>query len=78
MRVVYRRVRGREAMFAVWLADDVRWLAGFVHEADGRWIARRRGDTTDKFSPGWDTRTEAAEWLLLTGGFAQRPVRMAA
>ena len=76
MRVHYQQVPGRTVpFFAVWLIDDIKWLVGFVHCIDGRWISRRRGDTADcSFAPRWTNRTDAAQWLLLVGGFArQRP-----
>lgn len=72
MRVRYEKVPDRISMFSVWVIGETNWLAGYVHEADGKWIARRRGDKADKsFGHGCSTRSEAAKLLLLNGGFAQ-------
>jgi hypothetical protein len=72
MRVRYRPVPDRLAMWSVWLISDVAWLVGFVREADGRWVARRRGDTQDRVVRGFPRRRDAAAFLLIAGGFCQR------
>jgi hypothetical protein len=75
-RIEYRPVPGRVMPFySVWVSTpkpQPPMLVGFVSLGGENWTARLRSDCGQSMG-GWPRRTDAAAWLLIAGGFAQRP-----
>ena len=72
IRVRYRAVPDRVNCFTVVLVDRIEWNLGVVYQTEiGSWIARRRGDDQTKSMGGWLRRSDAAQWLAISGSFAQ-------
>lgn len=62
-------------MWTVWVADPglcAPMLVGYVREDLLSWIAKTREGLTD-IRAGFQSRADAATWILVQGGFAQRP-----
>lgn len=80
MRVRYEVMRDRIDTMTVWLvgSQGLSLLLGFVRKADGLWIARPRADADGtNCSPvikRFRTRSKAAMWILITLGFAKKPL----
>jgi hypothetical protein len=71
MRVRYKPVPDRLAMWSVWLMGETAWLVGFIREEAGHWQARQRGQPQEKAVRGFLRRTDAARFLLIAGGFCR-------
>lgn len=73
--VRFRPVADRIRTFSVWLTDPglcAPMLVGYVREDLLSWIAKTREGVTE-LKTGFRSRADAATWILIEGGFAQRP-----